>query len=420
MVERWMVALGIFAATYVLISVARLPHIPLQRPYAALLGGAMMVVLGVVPPLTALQAIDGGVLALLLGMMMLAAALEWCGFFGWCAQRLRARAVSGVQLLRSVIVLTALSSALILNDTVVLLMTPIVIRLCMQAKLPPMPYLIGMALAANIGSVATPMGNPQNAYVASASGIPLVTFVALLLPLAVGSLLIALLILPRLFARDLPAVLPEVGATAIEPLRDVGLLRLTLATIAAVVVGMALLPLLAPSLPLGVVALLGGTLVLLCACGWGRAVPTAMVRLIDWEVLLLFVGLFVLLAGVTQAGLHRPMLAALGVPLESRPSPAVLVLASAVLANLLSNVPSTLLLAPIARAGGAGSWLTLAGASTLAGNATMIGAAANLIVAQKASRAGVELSWRTFTVVGLAVTIPTLLFCALYASVLLG
>jgi Na+/H+ antiporter NhaD/arsenite permease-like protein len=169
--ETLWIALAIFLVTFALISVRRFPKVKVDRPAAALIGAGLMIVFGVVEPSRALQAINMDILVLLVGMMILVAGLELCGFFEWVSLRMIRYSKNQFMFLVLTMVVTGALSALVLNDTIVLLFTPIIIRTCRMLKSNPVPFLVAEAIAANIGSVATAVGNPQNAYIATKTGM---------------------------------------------------------------------------------------------------------------------------------------------------------------------------------------------------------------------------------------------------------
>lgn len=406
-----LLAAAVFVGTYVLLSLPRVQvrGVRVTRPLLALAGGAAMLAVGAVAPSAAARAIDLPTLALLLGMMMLVAALEVAGFFDLLASWIVARARSQRALLASTMVAVAVLSALFLNDAVVLLFTPVLLSATARMGVSATPYLAGEAVAANVGSVATPIGNPQNAYVALAGDLDFLTFTARLAPVAAVCLAVAVLLALLVFRRELaaplrPAVSPPRAAHPI-------LLPATLAVVAGVLALFAASS--ATGWPLWAIAAGGGLAAFLLADGIllarGERPASALFRpeiprRVNWGVLVFFVGLFVLLAGVRESGLLAAFLAALAfAPLET---PVGLGLAVALLSNLVSNVPAVLLLAPLAH--GPDAWLALAAASTLAGNATLLGAAANVIVAEQARAHGSEFDVWRFVAYGLPVTLVTL------------
>jgi len=198
-------AVGIFAVTYALISGRRLKILPLNRPAAALLGTAGMVAAGVLTPEQAYRAVDHDTLVLLLGMMLVASYLSLGGFFEWAADFILRSAGSPQRLLIGLTLASGVLSALLVNDTVCLMLTPLVVRVMVKGKLPLPPYLLALAMSANVGSVATLVGNPQNVLIGTFSKIPFATFSASLLPVALVGLAIQCAVLGFGFRRELAA-----------------------------------------------------------------------------------------------------------------------------------------------------------------------------------------------------------------------
>ena len=199
-----------FLVTYVLISLRNVRRFPIERPAVAMLGGALMLVLGVLTPADALLAINLDVLLLLVGMMVLVAGLDVCGFFDLVSSRIALQAKSQVWFLAWLMIATAALSALVLNDTIALLVTPVVVRSARALRVNPVPYLVAVAIAANVGSVATEVGNPQNAFIAIRSGIPFLTFSAYLLPITIACLAVSIGLVWLVFRKDLAAPLVAV------------------------------------------------------------------------------------------------------------------------------------------------------------------------------------------------------------------
>jgi Na+/H+ antiporter NhaD/arsenite permease-like protein len=424
--EMWL-ALVIFALTYVLISIRRFRWFNIERPTVALLGAGLMILLGVVAPDEALESIDLNTLALLLGMMILVGCLEVCGFFTWVSLRIISRSKNRLYLLVLVMVVTAVLSALILNDTVVLLFTPIIIRTCMLIKADPVPYMVAIAISANIGSVATAVGNPQNAYIATQSGISFIDFSAAMLPIAVVSMLVAIPLVWLAFRKDLKdgsswngrtidsqAISKQVDFKGMD--RSVWLVG---GIILAVFIGFIVTPYL--GVPLAVVAFVGGALALfVLPLANRRTSSKAILHGVDWTLLLFFIGLFIVLKGVETSGLLQEMEDAFqsvsNGGLSTIPG---LSFFTAILSNLISNVPAVMLLAPYVESVGETSlWLALAASSTLAGNATILGAAANVIVAENGEKLGVNMPFWRFLKAGLPITIITLILSVLILELL--
>src|SRR6266478_2349737 len=182
------VAIAIFCLTYVLISGRRLKILPLNRPAAALLGSVLMVACGVLTPEQAYRSVDYDTLVLLLGMMLISAYLFMAGFFDWAADWILRRAKTPQALLFYLIGVSGSLSALLVNDTVCLMLTPLVVAVMLRGRLPLTPYLLALAMSANLGSVATLVGNPQNMIIGHLSKIPFLRFSAAMLPVAVAGL----------------------------------------------------------------------------------------------------------------------------------------------------------------------------------------------------------------------------------------
>lgn len=405
----------VFVVTYVLISLRAFRRFPIERPAVALLGGALMLVVGVVAPADAIRAIDLDVILLLVGMMVLVSGLDVCGFFDLVSSRIALRAKSQASFLVWLMVTTAALSALVLNDTIALLVTPVVVRSARALRLNPVPYLVAVAIAANVGSVATEVGNPQNAFIAIRSGIPFLTFTAYLLPVTVVCLVAAIVIVWLAFRKDLAA--PLTRTESIEPVR---LQRRGTAVTLVVAVGVAVAFFASPTpewLPL--VALAGGSFVLFFLPFVAKTTARTLVAKVDWSIVLFFVGLFIVLEGVRVSGLSTLIEAGFTLGFGARAGGLVwLVSLSSLLSNLISNVPAVLLLATIVPQGSTRLWLALAASSTLAGNATILGAACNVIVAQVASRDGVTVSLRDFVKAGLPVTAVTLILSTILIALL--
>ena len=316
---------------------------------------------------------------------------------------------------------TALLSALILNDTVVLMFTPIIIKVCRSMDANPVPFLVGEALAANIGSVATGVGNPQNAYIVIQSGISFPDFALVLAPLAVISLVAAVAIVALVFKKDLfdgglgkpKSIDRELIMSGMHRTKMEAPFFLVLAVLCTVFIGFIASPWL--NAPISLIAFMGGCFLLLALPMIKRDTGTQpILRGVDWTLLLFFVGLFIVLKGVETSGLMSLMLDSFADLGAGVAGVAGLSTISAVLSNLISNVPAVMLLSPMIPAGDNTLWLALASSSTLAGNATILGAAANIIVVEKGLGMGVEVRLRDFVKAGLPVTLVTLLMSILY------
>jgi Na+/H+ antiporter NhaD/arsenite permease-like protein len=389
--------LVIFAVTYLVVAIGRVPGLRLDRAGAALIGAALMVVAGSLSPAEAYRAIDLDTLALLLGMMLVVANLRLSGFFALCHAAIVARAHRPLTLLIGIAAAAGLLSAVLVNDAVCLMLTPLVLETVRDLKRNPVPYLLALAMASNAGGVATITGNPQNMMIGSFSHIPYGDFAAYLAPLAGLALLVIVMLVALVWRREFLSTVRFV-ASAPMPRPNRFLLVKTIAVTVAIVIACFLG--VRPSLA----AILGGSLLFLTR----RVKPARVYRDVDWSLLLLFVGLFVVVAAMQKAVLTPELLrGASGLPLNQTP---ILALLAAVLSNLVSNVPAVLVLKPFIAnlADPRHGWLVLAMASTLAGNFTLLGSIANLIVVQGAERRGVAIGFWTYFLVGAPVTILTL------------
>jgi Na+/H+ antiporter NhaD/arsenite permease-like protein len=393
-------ALGIFALTYVAVAAGRIPLLSLDRPAAALLGAALMVAAGVLTPAQGGAAVNGATLGLLLGMMILSAYLAEAGFFRWASLGV-IRTVSTPRALLWALVFTAGGlSALLVNDTVCLMLTPLVLRIVDDAELLPIPYLLAIAFGSNAGSVATLTGNPQNMIVGTLSGISYARFTAALLVPAAVSLVLVAAILHVAFRHRLPRRPLARGA-----LPDVVVDRRLLAK-ALAALGIALAGFLG-GFELAWTSLFAAGLLMALA---GRAPREALGR-VDWPLLVFFAGLFVVIAGVNESGLAAWMYDAVSPALGATPArqAAVFSLFSVAASQLVSNVPFVILAGRwIPRlADPTLLWLATALSATLAGNLTVVGSVANLIVLELAgSRA--RIGFWAFLRIGAVVTCVTL------------
>jgi Na+/H+ antiporter NhaD/arsenite permease-like protein len=393
-----MIALAVFVGTYVGLGLGRLPLFRVDRTGVAIIGAVAMIATGVIPWDRAVAAVDAHTLVLLFGMMIIAAYLRLSGFFRLVTDLAVRRARTATGLLAMIIVAAGGLSALFVNDVVCLVMAPIVIEVTRQLRLPPVPYLVALATAANVGSVATLTGNPQNMLIGSFSGISYRAFVLRELPVALVGLAVVYGVLRLCYGRQLPPALEVAG------LRERFSVHYPLMVKTLLVVLIMLGAFLA-GVPIALVAITGAAYTLLT-----RLVkPEKVYREIDWQLLVLFNGLFVVIAGVEASGLVGDLLGWAGALNLHRP--AVLTAVTAVLSNLVSNVPAVLLFKSVIPAFGepTRAWLILAMASTLAGNLTIVGSVANLIVVEEARSEGIDIGFVEYAKVGVPVTLLTLL-----------
>jgi Na+/H+ antiporter NhaD/arsenite permease-like protein len=392
------IALGIFVASYIGLGLGRVPGFRVDRTGVAIIGGALMVLTGVLPWNDAVLAVDARTLVLLFGMMIVAVYLRLSGFFSLVALGTIRRAKTPRSLLAAVIAATGVLSALFVNDVVCLVLAPLVVGMTRRLSLPPVPYLVALATAANVGSVATLTGNPQNMLVGSSSHLSYLGFLLREGPIALLGLVVVFVVVWLVYRRELPEALTDLG----DKDRVSVHYPLLLKTVAAV--GVMLIAFLA-GVPMALVAIGGAAYSLFTR----QVKPEKVYREVNWQLLVLFVGLFVLTGGIEQAGLVEGLVGwADAVGLHR---PVILTVATAVLSNLVSNVPAVLLLKPLIPSFGEPDrgWLILAMASTLAGNLTILGSVANLIVVEVAREARVEIGFFEYCRVGIPLTGITLL-----------
>jgi Na+/H+ antiporter NhaD/arsenite permease-like protein len=366
---------SIFCLTYVLISARRLRLLPIGRPAGALLGALLMVAIGALSPEESYKAVDHDTILLLFGMMILTAYLERSGFFGWAGRWLLQVCGAPRALLVGVALASGFLSAFLVNDTVCLFLTPVVVATCRRGGLPMGPYLMAVATSANLGSASTLVGNPQNMIIGSMSGYGFAAFLAGAAPAALAGLLLNAALLVLYYSRKLPRhFVPGDEAVAVNPRR--------LACVGAVLAGV--VAAFFAGLHLGYSAL-GGAVVLIVL---DRRDPREVYTRVDWPLLVLFCSLFIVVAGLAKTGLADRVWES-AAPRMSFDRADGLALFSAVMAlgsNVVSNVPMVLLTGP--HLGEMGSealgWVLLAFTTTVAGNLTLIGSVANIIVAEGA------------------------------------
>ena len=391
------IAYAIFLASYLVFAIGRFPGTKIDRPAAAVIGAALMFAFRVISPSTGIRSIDYSTIVLLASMMLIVSSLHFASFFEWVAG-LVVKFVSPSHLLPGVIFTSGVLSAFLVNDVVCLVMTPLLLNICKQFSKRPIPYLLALATASNIGSTATITGNPQNILIGSISGISYRHFLTALAPVAVIGLFIDWMVLHWLYPnRDGDAALrPAATTRQIDPIR-----RRQLA-FPLIILSLVLAGFLA-GFPPALVAALAGALLLI-----RRSVhPEEIYKEIDWPLLVFFIGLFLIIGAVEQAGIAQQMLAlAERMNLHNKWIFAGVV---ALLANVVSNVPAVMLLKGLVPQfqNATQFWLLLAMASTLAGNLTVTGSIANIIVIEKA-RPNVEITFKDYLRVGVPVTLATL------------
>ncbi len=398
-------AVVIFAATYIVIAFARLPRLALDRPGAAVCGAVLMVLFGVLSFEDAWAAVDARTIVLLLGMMILNVLLEDSGFFELAAARVLARTHSPRQLLVGLTLLSGVLSALFLNDTVCLMLTAPVLAIVRRAGLPCVPFLVALAMGTNVGSVMTLVGNPQNMLIGVYSGWSYAAFLLWMAPVGLVGLAALVAILLWWYRRELGGTMRRDTTNSIElhvdrPLVAKSLLVLMGVLVAFVAVG-----------DLAVVAAGGAAVLLLIS---GRPTAAVLAR-VNWVLLAFFAGLFIVVHALERTGLVADA-AARAQPMYGNSLVTQIPVFSAlvvVASNIVSNVPLVVLARGIVPELIEPDlmWLVLAMASTFAGNLTIPGSVATLIVLETAKThdggADARVGFWEFLRVGIPVTLVT-------------
>jgi len=386
----------IFLGTYLVLAIGRLPGFRVDRTGAAIIGASLMIAFRVLSLDEAFLAINYETIILLFGMMIVVANLRLSGFFALVSAWVVEHAHRPLALLCGITLVSGVFSAFFVNDTMCLVLTPLVLEITTYLKRNPIPYLLAVAMASNIGSVATITGNPQNMMIGTFSNIPYRTFAASMAPIAALGLVLVVLLIFLIYRKEFIGV-PRVNIP--RPRIRVNRTLLWKSIIASGV----MIILFFVGWPVSKVAVVTGAVLLITR----RVKPEKVYREIDWALLVLFAGLFVVIAGIEKRLVGQDL--ALIASQFRLDRVAVLSMLSAVLSNIVSNVPAVLvfkpLVAPLHNASQA--WLALAMSSTLAGNLTLLGSIANLIVVERA-RYEVKISFLEYLKVGLPLTVLTL------------
>ncbi len=394
----------LFALTYVGLALGRIPGLALDRTGFAVLGAVAFLATGSITVQQAKEAVDAPTLAVLFGMMLLSAQYRQSGLYSAIGGRL-AKVADPRRLLLGIIVVTALLSAVLTNDVICFALTPLLASALAASRRPPLPYLLALACAANLGSALTPIGNPQNILIAQSLHLPFLPFVAACAAPVVLSLgVLYAIVAPWLGKAGAGAVAGDSGSPAAAeeaiPLHRWQATKAVLLTVAAIALFVSPVP--APLTALGIAGFVLTS---------RRMATRDLLAQVDWTLLALFVGLFVVGRGFEVSGWTAAARNALAHAGGDLSHPAVLVVAVSLLSLLVGNVPAVMLLLPfVARQAGTGYAMALS--STFAGNAVLVGSVANLIVAEQAAKVGIRFGFREHLKVGLPVTLASLALAA--------
>ncbi len=383
----------IFLGTYLVLAVGRLPGFRVDRTGAAIIGASLMIAFGVLSLEEAFQSINYETIILLFGMMIVVANLRLSGFFGAVSAWVVEHTHRPLPLLSSIVLVSGIFSAFFVHDTMCLVLTPLVLEIVTRLRRNPVPYLLAVAMAANIGSVATITGNPQNMMIGTFSKISYRLFVFRLAPIAAIGLALTVLLIFLVYRVEFQDQGPVEIARQRVRVNQVLLWK-------SLVAAAAMIMLFFVGWPVSKVAMVTGAILLITR----RVKPEKVYREFDWSLLVLFVGLFIVIAGIEKTSFSHDLE---NVAAHFRlQNVGVLSLLSALISNLVSNVPAVLLFKPLIAnlANPTLAWLSLAMSSTLAGNLTLLGSIANLIVVERA-RHTVEISFFEYLKVGLPLTV---------------
>ncbi|MEH2294167.1 anion transporter [Nostoc sp.] len=381
----------IIGLTYIGLGLGYLPGLRTNRASIALVGASLLMAFGVLDLKEAWLAIDYKTLIFLFSMMIISTNLAYAGFFQLTLDTVTHFTRSPLGLLIILTFGSGILSAFFLNDTIALILTPLVLGLTQTLNLNPIPYLLALAGATNLGSVATLSGNPQNILIGSFSGISYLDFAKALTPIALVSLLIQIGLLWWLYpdvrsTKSCPTGTP-VHYRIFKPLLTKSLL-ITAGLLIAFLIG----------IPPAQATFVAAGLMFITR----RIKPQRVLNKVDWDLLVMFSGLFIVTAGVEKLGILNLFSGLVHTPLS-------ILGVTALLSNLVSNVPAVLLLQHLLPHPDTKTWLLLAAGSTLAGNLTLLGSVANLIVAEAVAKLGYQLSFWEHLRFGLPLTVLTLI-----------
>lgn len=394
--------LVVFGFVYLGMVLGRIPGLALDRTGVALLGAIVLIVGEQLDAQAAWNAVDVPTMGLLFGLMVVSAQFSLSGFYGWFTRRLSEVNVSPRMFLALVIAGAGGLSAVLTNDIVCLAMAPILAEGCCRRRLNPVPFLLALACAANVGSAATLIGNPQNMLIGQVLHLSFPRFLAEAGVPAVGGLVLVWWVLrSRIEEGDDQLTLSPIPPPTLNRWQTVKGITILLALMAAF---------LFTSWPRDVLALGAAGLILTSR----RTASHRLLELVDWHLLVLFGGLFIVNAALADSGLLAETMQRLRDAGADPSQPAWLFVVTVVLSNLVSNVPATMLLLPVATHPLAGPILALS--STLAGNLFIVGSIANIIVVDQAARLGVTIGWKDHARVGIPITLATLALSALWLA----
>ena len=399
-----MISLVVLAVVFLLIGVRRVGRLRLQIWHVMSLGALAVLLAGEISPAAALRAINVDVMLFLFGMFVVGQAMEESGYLSHLSHRLFRHARTASSLLLAILGVMGLLSALLMNDTIAIVGTPVVLALARGSGLRPQPLLLALACAVTVGSVASPIGNPQNLLVALHGNVvnPFITFGRYLLVPTLLCLVIVYGVLWTLYRKELGGKSVTHSRAPLADPELAGLCRVSLLVIAAMLVVKVALVFtgVRVDIRLTYIALCAALPVLL-----GSRSRCGIVRRVDWTTLAFFAAMFVLMESVWLSGYLQRGIGELSLDVGS---PGVIMTVSVVASQIVSNVPLTVLYLPMLQEVGApaSAYMALAAGATIAGMFTILGAASNVIIIQNAERrCGVTLSLAEFARAGIPLTV---------------
>ena len=385
----------IFVITYIIIALGQPPLFRIDRTGAAIIGASLMLVFKVLTVNDAYEAIDYKTIVILFGMMILIANLRLSGFFNIVLNFISSRIKNPVVLLYVLVFVSGLLSAFFINDTVCLIFTPFILELTERMNINPKPYLLALCMSANIGSNTTITGNPQNIIIATSSGIKYGTFFTKMFPVSVVSLIICAVLLHLVYKKDITLKETKVLQTRYRYNKPLVIKSSLMALLTMILFFL--------NFPMELVAVGVGSFLLITR----RVKPDKVYRLIDFRLLILFIGLFIVIKGFESSVVFNRLVDYFKTNVST---PLSLVVISTLLSNIVSNVPAVMILKPLVGSlfNNETAWLYLAMSSTLAGNLTILGSIANIIVIEGASTK-VKISFWEYLKVGFPLTLLSIL-----------
>jgi Na+/H+ antiporter NhaD/arsenite permease-like protein len=402
-------SLLIIAVILIGVSLGRYPILRMNRATIAFVGAAVLIMIGSISIEQAFAAIDLNTILLLFSIMILNVNFRLCGFFHLISNQILKFAKTPRQLLALLVISSGILSALFLNDTIVLVFTPITLEITHLLKRNPIPYLIALATSANVGSVATVIGNPQNIIIGISSNISFTKFALYLAPVAGIGLFTIWIIIILFYKEEFKRA--ELTSACLPKFRIYQPL-LRKSTIAAIIMVGALMF----GAPISIAAMGAASLLLVTR----RLKAERVFAEIDWSLLVFFASLFVVTKTIETIGFSNQLINI--AQIKSGSEIVDLAILSTVSSNLISNVPAVLLLRTIINTYSniTIAWLTMAMATTFAGNLTLLGSVANLIVAESAKKQGVILHFKEYLKIGLPITLATIFWGIIWLNLFYG